>query len=124
MAKEIKMFKFGSQEDYEKLYKLEAQKLATIGYAKRVKTILGSPVKAFAGTPIERALEEAFEGDIVDKNMTLDEARVMMLMKQMFKMGPTGLKAIELSYRIDGTFDNKEINIDLDEIENQTEGIE
>ena len=41
----------------------------------------------------------------------------------MLRGGTAGIKAIELTYKIDGTLNNVEADVDLEEIEESTEGI-
>lgn len=108
--------------DYEKIYKLEAQNLSKISYNNRLKATLSLTMKDIKGTHLFGAIQEAFEGQ-ADDNMTLDEIRIHTLLKNMLKGGTAGIKAIELTYRIDGTLNNVEAEVDIEEIEESTEGI-
>lgn len=108
--------------DYEKLYKLEAQELSKVSYSARLKVVLGMKIKDLKGTPIYGAIAQAFEGQ-VDDNMTMDEARIYQLMRSVMQGGSIGLRAIELSYKLDGSLNSPEVDVDLDEIDSATEGI-
>lgn len=105
--------------DYEKLYKLEAEKLAKISYKKRLKTWLGQSLRDIQGTELFGEIKEAFN-DNVDLDTTLDEIRIQTLMRNILKGGVSGMKAIELSYKIDGTLNEVEADVDLEEIEEKT----
>lgn len=112
----------GNKIDYEKIYKLEAQNLAKISYNNRLKVWLGRSMGEIKGSHLYGIIAEAFEGQ-VDDEMTLDEVRIQTLLKNMLRGGTAGIKAIELTYKIDGTLNNVEADVDLEEIEESTEGI-
>lgn len=109
-------------EFYGRLYNLEAQKLAEMSYAKRVKHALERPIGSFAGNALYSEIKEAFNGEIED-NVILDEVRVMTLFRQLIKGGTAGMKAMELTYRLDGSLTNIESDVDYDEIKEGTEGV-
>lgn len=108
--------------DYEKIYKEEAQRLAKISYNNRLKVWLGRSLKDISGTFLYGRIKEAFNGEISD-DTTLDEVRIQTLIANMLKGGTAGIRAIELTYRIDGSLSSVEQDVDLDEIEEKTEGI-
>lgn len=108
--------------DYDKIYKMEAQSLAKMSYNNRLKVWFARPLKDIEGTHLYGVIKEAFEGEI-DGNTTLDEVRIQTLLKSMIKGGTAGIKAIELTYKLDGSLGNAEADVDLDEIEENTEGI-
>ena len=108
--------------DYDRLYKEEAANLAKISYNNRLKVWLGRSLKDIAGSELYGLIKEAFNGNISD-DTTLDEVRIQTLIKNMLSGGTAGIKAIELTYKIDGTLNNIEADVDLDEIEESTEGI-
>lgn len=110
-------------DEQEKIYQEEARQLATLSYGKRFKVWLSRPLEDFKGTPIYNMAMEAFDGNI-DGKTNMDELRIMQLFKQIVGPSPAvALNAIKLSYQLDGTFNEKEQNIDLDEIDDATEGV-
>ena len=108
--------------DYERLYKEEAQNLAKISYNNRLKVWLSRSLSDIRGTDLYGMIKEAFNGNISD-DTTMDEVRIQALLKNMLRGGTSGIKAIELTYKIDGTLNNLEADVDLEEIEESTEGI-
>lgn len=117
MAKEKK-----EKMDYGRLYNLEASKLAEMSYAKRVRMALDKPIKDFAQNKFYAEIKEAFNNEISD-DVTVDEVRVLTLFRQMLKGGTAGMKAMELTYRLDGSLNNLDSEVDFDDFKEGTEGI-
>lgn len=108
--------------DYGRLYNLEASKLAEMTYAKRFRRSLETRVGDIKDTILYEEIKEQF-GEKVSDDLLLDEVRVMSLHRQVLRGGTAGIKAIELTYRLDGTLNNIENEVDLEDVEKATEGI-
>ena len=108
--------------DYGRLYNEEASKLAEISYSKRLKIVLDKRIKDLVGTKLYSDIKEAFDNEISEE-ATMDEVRVMTLFRNILKGGTAGMKALELTYRLDGSLVNIEKEVDFEEVEEGTKGV-
>lgn len=116
-----KLIRFGSHE-YMLERKREVIKAeAKMNYKDRLKVYLSFNVKELKEmkSPLYDIIISKFPD--IDENATLDDMRIVKLFDNMISLGSS--KAIELSYKLDGSMSDLSNEPDYELIEEETEGI-
>lgn len=111
--------KFGDELWYKKKYEEIAKAEARLKYKDKLRVFLSFSVKDIKGTPLEQTIRKVFPE--VDENATLDELRIMKLFDKVFV--ESSMKAMELTYKLDGSMNDLAEDPDFDEVDIATEGI-
>jgi hypothetical protein len=93
---------------------------AKLSYKDKLKVFLSLTVEELAGTPLEETIRRAFPN--VNEKTTLDELRLFKLWDKV--LVESSMKAMELTYKLDGSMHDLAPDTDFEEIEIATEGIE
>lgn len=113
--------KYMSHEYLRERYKAQLKENAELKYKDKVKVFLGFRVKELKemGHPLYKIVKKAFPD--LNEEATLDEARITKLFEKVFY--ESSMKALELTFRLDGSMSDLESEPDYDEIDNATEGV-
>lgn len=112
--------KFGDELWYKKKHEELIKAEARIKYKDRLKVFLSLSIDDIPkSSPLGETLRKVFPN--ADPNTTLDELRVMKLFDKIFV--ESSMKAMELSYKLDGSMNDLVEDPDFDEIDVATEGI-
>lgn len=108
----------GSYEWYIQKYKDTRREEAQLRYRDKLKVFLGLNLQELkeAGHPIYDIVKKAFPN--LDEMATLDEARIVKLFDKIFN--ESSLKALELTYRLDGSMSDLENDPDYERVERET----
>lgn len=113
--------KFGSHEWYRQKYKEQQRIEAELRYRDKLKVFLGIRLEELkeAKHPLYAIIKKEFPD--LDDMMTIDEARITKLLKKVFT--ESSMKALELTYKLDGSLTDivNEPNYDL--VERETKDI-
>lgn len=113
--------RFGSHEWYVRKYK-EQQKLeAELKYRDKLKVFLGLNLGELkeADHPLYEIIKKEFP--TMNDKMSLDEARMTKLLKKVFM--ESSMKALELTYKLDGSLTDITNDPDYDLVERETSDI-
>lgn len=107
--------RFGSAEWYSEKYKRIIKETAKLKYRDKLKVYLSLSLGELRenGSPLYDIVKKEFP-EMTD-DMSLDEARMTKLFKKVFM--ESSMKALELTYRLDGSLSDITNEPDFDELE-------
>ena len=122
MSKKNKPMRIGSHEYVSERYKEVMVQEATLSYRNKLRAYLSFSLKELK--ELNHQLYDIVSKKFPDmpEEYTLDDLRITSLMNNMITLG--SMKAVELSYKIDGTMSDTEMPIDHNAIEEEIGGIE
>ena len=119
--KETKGVRYGSHEYMVKRQTEVLKQEARLSYKNKLKVYLSFSVKELKEMkhPLYDIVIKAFP--TIDENATLDDARITRLLDSALRLG--SIKAIEMTYKLDGSMSDLAAEPNYDLIEEETEGV-
>lgn len=113
--------KIGSHEWYRQKYRDKVRNENKLKYREKLQVYLSLELREIKGISPElyEDIKKAFPE--MDERLTLDEARMNKLFRKIF--AESSLKALEMSYKLDGSFNELDNDPNFDLVERETEGI-
>ena len=109
---------------YEREYllakmKADAEYSKELNYKDELKVFLSLSIDEVKGTKLHKEILRIYPD--IDPSITLRQLRTMKMLEKMFV--ESSQKAMELSYKLDGSMSDLSVSIDFNEIDEGTEGI-
>lgn len=111
--------KYGDHNYYLDKYKKVAQEQSKLKFKDKLKVWLSLPLVEMKDTSLYKIIKSAYP-ELADE-ATLDEARMTKLFDKIFR--ESSQKALELSYKLDGSLADMSIDINFDDVDDATEGV-
>lgn len=113
--------KYGSSEYYRERYRDVVKEEAKLKYRDKVKVFLSFSLKELkaAKHPLYDVIMKKFP--TMDEDATLDEVRIFKLFEKVFNEG--SMKALEMTYRLDGSMNDLVNEPDYEELDEALEDI-
>lgn len=111
--------KYGDHNYYLDKYKKVAQEQSKLRFKDKLKVWLSLPLIEMKDTSLYKIIKAAYP-ELSDE-ATLDEARMTKLFDKIFR--ESSQKALELSYKLDGSLADMSIDINFDDVDEATEGV-
>ena len=121
MKKEKEKIRYGTHEWLQLRRKEIIKQEAQFNYKDRLKVYLSFSIQELEemGHPLYKVIKKAFP--TIDKSLTLDDARLTKLFESAISLG--SIKALELTYKLDGSMSDLSNEPDYETISDETEGI-
>ena len=117
--RDIMAMKFYEREYLLAKMKADAEYSKELNYKDELKVFLSLSIAEVKGTKLHKEILRIYPD--IDPSITLRQLRTMKMLEKMFV--ESSQKAMELSYKLDGSMSDLSVSIDFNEIDEGTEGI-